>query len=383
MELADIVIYPVKSLRGISVPRVAVEREGLAFDRRWMLVRADSGRFISQREFPRMCLLRTELSPLNAPAIGTRRASEADRKGALVVHAPPGAAAAAGGLPPLRVPLGSTAAAGGGPLIRASVWEFKGSAVDEGDEAAEWFSRALFEAEDDKPASARPRVRLVRHAPDVEDGRRAADPAFALPGSTVGFADGFPVLAANEGSLADLNARIAQGAAGSPPPPPPLAMARFRPNLVIRGGEATSAPWADDGWARVRVGAGGGGADAGGSGMEFDYVKPCGRCKVTTVAPETGETSPDERPLPALRALRSGAALGWGSARPSFRHHVFFGWNVQPVIRSSGEDEGAAAGTDGGGGGGGGGVRAFDGDEPLGVLERGSPVEVVARREWR
>ncbi|HMX40087.1 MAG TPA: MOSC domain-containing protein, partial [Saprospiraceae bacterium] len=62
MHLTEINIYPVKSLGGISLTAAAVERRGLRHDRRWMLV-DDTGRFISQREIPRMALLDTAIEP--------------------------------------------------------------------------------------------------------------------------------------------------------------------------------------------------------------------------------------------------------------------------------------------------------------------------------
>ena len=57
MELTGIVVYPIKSCRGIAVPARAVERRGLAGDRRWMLVDHE-GRFVTQREEPRLAPVR-------------------------------------------------------------------------------------------------------------------------------------------------------------------------------------------------------------------------------------------------------------------------------------------------------------------------------------
>ena len=52
-------IYPVKSCRGIALAeRAASPRTGLADDRHWMLVRPN-GRFVTQRELPRMALIGT------------------------------------------------------------------------------------------------------------------------------------------------------------------------------------------------------------------------------------------------------------------------------------------------------------------------------------
>ncbi|MFW1373617.1 MOSC domain-containing protein, partial [Vibrio parahaemolyticus] len=80
-------------------------------------------------------------------------------------------------------------------------------------------------------------VRLV-HMPD--DVVRALDPAYAQPDDRTGFADGFPVLVTVAASLAALNAQLAR----------PVAMARFRPNLVIEGAHA----FAEDAWRVLKIG---------------------------------------------------------------------------------------------------------------------------------
>ncbi|MCE6982444.1 MOSC domain-containing protein, partial [Pseudomonas frederiksbergensis] len=69
----------------------------------------------------------------------------------------------------------------------------------------------------------------------------------------------------------------------------PLEMLRFRPNLVVEG----SAAFAEDGWKRIRIGA-----------VEFRVLKPCERCIMTTIDPQTGERSPDREPLATLRTYR-------------------------------------------------------------------------------
>lgn len=75
-------------------------------------------------------------------------------------------------------------------------------------------------------------------------------------------------------------------------------MLRFRPNLVIEGSEA----FAEDGWKRIRIG-----------DVEFRVVKPCSRCILTTIDPQTGERSADREPLATLqkyRAQADGAMFG-------------------------------------------------------------------------
>ena len=94
------------------------------------------------------------------------------------------------------------------------------------------------------------------------------DPEYALPGETVSFADGFPLLITTLASLDALNSLIAQG---TTPQEGPLPMNRFRPNVVVAGTTA----WAEDGWPRIAIGE-----------VSFRVAKPCGRCVVTTTDQE-------------------------------------------------------------------------------------------------
>ena len=63
-------VYPVKGCRGIAVSQARVAVRGLAAttqsadagDREWMIVGRD-GRFVTQREYPRLALIETSLAP--------------------------------------------------------------------------------------------------------------------------------------------------------------------------------------------------------------------------------------------------------------------------------------------------------------------------------
>src|SRR2546423_14962959 len=61
MHISEIKIYPIKSLKGISLDSANVEERGLQYDRRWMLTDMQ-GRFLTQREFPKMATIRVELA---------------------------------------------------------------------------------------------------------------------------------------------------------------------------------------------------------------------------------------------------------------------------------------------------------------------------------
>lgn len=145
---------------------------------------------------------------------------------------------------------------------------------DAGEEAAAWVSEFI-----GKP------TRLV-HIP--LDRARTTQAGYGKDDDQVAFADGFPLLLIGQGSLADLSQKVGR----------PLEMLRFRPNLVIEGSEA----FAEDGWKRIRIG-----------DVEFRVVKPCSRCILTTVDPQTGERSADREPLATLQKYRNqedGAMFG-------------------------------------------------------------------------
>jgi uncharacterized protein YcbX len=181
IHLSGFYVYPIKSAGGIPLEVSDVDGRGLRHDRRWMLVDG-AGRFMSQRRFPRMALIRVQL----------------ERDG-LVVEAP--------GMPSWEIPLQPLA----GSLMLARVWDDLVESLPISDGTDRWFSEFLGL-----------RCRLV-YLPD--ESVRPVDPAYGRPGDQVGLADGFPFLLISEASLADLNARLE----GSVP------MNRFRPNLVVRG----------------------------------------------------------------------------------------------------------------------------------------------------
>ncbi|NDL62000.1 YcbX family protein [Acerihabitans arboris] len=100
------------------------------------------------------------------------------------------------------------------------------------------------------------------------------------PGIPLSFADGYPFLLVGEASLLDLQGRCPAG----------VRMTQFRPNMVVAGSE----PYAEDGWRRIRIG-----------GVEFELVKPCSRCVLTTVGVESGRRHPATEPLRTLQGYRT------------------------------------------------------------------------------
>lgn len=190
-------VYPVKSCRGIGLDEALVTEAGFLHDREWMFVRAD-GRFITQREEPRLALiapaLREQMLELNAPGMDT-----------LVVDAD-----------------------ARGTATEVTVWRDSVPAFDIGEPAAAWITRYL-----GTPA------RFVRFDPRH---RRASNTSWTGGVEALNrFSDGYPWLVISRGSLDDLNSRLEQ----------PLPMNRFRPNIVLDG----VAAFAEDQIAELIVGA--------------------------------------------------------------------------------------------------------------------------------
>jgi uncharacterized protein len=254
LRLLSLHLHPIKSCAGVAVDEAVVVDTGLDLDREWMVVDRH-GEFVSQREFPRLALVRPTL-----------RSTE------VVLRAP--------GM--LAMHLRTDTVEG---RCRVRVWDDEVEAFDMGDLAAQWFSDYLGQA-----------MRLARFDPEAQ---RLADVRWTGGmESRTAFSDGFPLLVTSTASLAELNRRLDATAHA------PVTMQRFRPNLVLDGApEAHGEDFIDtlaiespDGEIVVKL------------------VKPCGRCTIPDVDPESGEQGHAVADtLSAYRAEpRIGGALAFG-----------------------------------------------------------------------
>lgn len=136
-----------------------------------------------------------------------------------------------------------------GETFDSSVWGSDVQGLDCGDEVAIWLSDFLSKD-----------CRLI-YMPD--DFNRAVNTDFASKQEQVGFADGFPLLITSQASLDDFNNKLDNK----------ISMDRFRPNIVISGNQA----YAEDQWQIIAIG-----------DIEFSLVKPCSRCIMPSINPQTG-----------------------------------------------------------------------------------------------
>jgi len=230
--VSSLAIYPLKSGAAIARQSVAVINTGLLGDRRFMLTKTD-GTFVTGRTHPKIttivCQYQDDILVLSHPSCETLTLNLATLPTAY--HA-------------------------------TSVWGNNVSGQGCGGIADQWLSELLGEP-----------LRLLYFGDQSNRAVAGHDE------HQVAFADGFPVLLTNDESLAHLNQRLVT----------PVAMDNFRPNITISGLPA----WAEDEWAKIRIGE-----------VLFDLPKPCSRCIFTTIDPATATLAPSLEPLKTLSTYR-------------------------------------------------------------------------------
>ncbi len=199
-RLEAICVYPVKSLGGITLSEARLERQGLQYDRRWMLVDAQ-GQFVSQREEPTLACLGTALQAEQLIIFDKQR-------------------------PTHQISLPLTPHEEAMRSLIVQVWGDRCRALAYPPEVNAWFSEYL---------KAEVQLVFMPHST-----LRQVDRHYAPPKTPVSFADGFPYLLIGQASLDDLNQRLKQ----------PVPMSRFRPNFVFSGGQ----PYEEDNWEQFCIG---------------------------------------------------------------------------------------------------------------------------------
>ena len=167
----------------------------------------------------------------------------------------------------------------GNSTTYVKVWRSECDGVVANEKINQWFSEYLQMS-----------VRLIKYN---HKKPRATDPSYSQPGDIVSYADGYPLLVISQASLDDLNSRLKT----------PVTMDRFRPNIVVDGCRA----YAEDCWKKIKIGQ-----------IEFDAVKKCERCILTTIDPLTGIKDINRQPLNTLAEYRKEPA------------GVMFGMNLIP-----------------------------------------------------
>ncbi|MEE4217884.1 MAG: MOSC N-terminal beta barrel domain-containing protein [Xanthomonadales bacterium] len=241
IEIANLTVYPVKSMKGITQESAVLTPKGLEHDRRFMVVRAD-GSFVTQRDMPLMALVDTGFEP-----------------GGLLMSRD--------GFGCIFVPFDGEV----GKRIQTRVWKDECETTDQGEDVSNWLTEALESNE---------RLRLVSMARHFV--RPQGKPDKLGTDTRTLFADAAPFLVANENSLDQLNQELLSRGQQAVP------MNRFRPNIVISGLPA----FTEHGHSRLT-----------GTHYALRLCYPCERCVVTTIDQSTGRKNPDWEPYKTLRDI--------------------------------------------------------------------------------
>jgi uncharacterized protein YcbX len=269
VQITDLFIYPVKSLKGISLNTSETSLRGLKFDREWMITNSDY-EFITQREIESMSTIEVSIDS-DALTLSLKNNTK---------H---------------TIPLDSIKS----EPIKASVWGDNCDAYDEGDDVALWLTSMLGQYKGKS-------LRLVRYA---KQGVRPV-PSKYLEGMEAqsAFSDQFPYLVTSWESLDKLNKGLIKNGSQV------AKMDRFRPNIVVKGIEDLEKKTSQNFLCQQ-------------SGYSFGLRKPCKRCKIITINQDDGKIDNPKEPLATLTSLRfsdaiNGAFFGQNAILLSTRNYI-------------------------------------------------------------
>ncbi|OLL22991.1 mRNA cleavage and polyadenylation factor CLP1 [Neolecta irregularis DAH-3] len=254
----EIIIYPVKSCRGVRVQQAQLAKTGLKYDRLFMFVQKKinedgSIKYIkmTQREYPQNILFSEDgKDVLELSISGTRNS--------------------------IKVPLvpSQEFLSHCNRLPRVDIWTTNVTPLDMGLEYSLLFTnffRIPIHLTYKDPTEKRYVAGNLPCSTTVQNGEKVV----------TSFSDGYPIMLTTEESLCDLNSRLLK----------PVEMSRFRPNIVLKG---TGGPWVEDHWKEISIGTIG----------DFYVVSRCVRCVMPNVDPETGIPDTDHQPFKTLQQFR-------------------------------------------------------------------------------
>ena len=222
--VSKIIIYPIKSLNGVSLPFAEVTSTGFKNDRKFMLMSYVDKKMITLREFP--SLYNIKVNMINEDLIQLENIANYQIPLSVYLN------------PPFQ----------DSPIYKVNVWDDVIDVQSVDKLVDDWFSEALGI-----------RCMLVRMIPEFF---RQVDLKYANKGQGVLFADGFPYLICTESNLASLNRHLDKK----------VSMLHFRPNIVIENSELNE----EKNWKSIEI-----------NNHIFDSFKPCARCQVISIEPET------------------------------------------------------------------------------------------------
>ncbi|XP_052180112.1 molybdenum cofactor sulfurase [Diospyros lotus] len=255
--LQSITIYPIKSCAGFQVDSWPLCSSGLLYDREWLL-KSLSGEVLTQKRVPEMSSISTSID-LNL--------------GILFVESPRCKMK-------LQIRLKTDSSMAGGDELGIYSQRYEVQVYD--NEVNIWFSNAvgrpctLLRCSGSKDSVCLNNGKKVGKCRDVE--------------TKLNFVNEAQFLLISMESVSDLNNRLCSNVQkGLRGPPIPLNPMRFRPNLIISGGE----PYREDEWSSLKIG-----------NKHFLSLGGCNRCEMINLNPEGEEVQRAREPLATLASYR-------------------------------------------------------------------------------
>ncbi|XP_010459195.1 PREDICTED: molybdenum cofactor sulfurase isoform X3 [Camelina sativa] len=237
--LKSITIYPIKSCAGFYVMRWPLCRTGLLHDREWM-VQGLTGDILTQKKVPDMSLIRTFID-LEEGLLSVESSRCKDK-----LH--------------IKIKLEN---------------------LNEETRINSWFTNAIGR-----------QCKLLRYSSSTSNHclNRNKSPGFCRDlESNINFANEAQFLLISEESVSDLNRRLEAKDEDYKRAHEKLNPYRFRPNLVVSGGE----PYAEDKWRTIKIG-----------DNHFTSLGGCNRCQMINISNEAGLVKKSNEPLTTLASYR-------------------------------------------------------------------------------
>ncbi|KAJ2516896.1 hypothetical protein H4217_004299 [Coemansia sp. RSA 1939] len=253
--------YPVKSCQPAVLQESSITETGLAYDRLWVLTDKRLGRFVTQRQVPKLVLVKVTIDEasnvleLSADAMATT----------------------------LRLPLHPQPEKDLGERFKVRIWYEDAYGRCCGEHANSWLSEFT-----GKP------IRLLYKDADTQRlvSRYVPSKEVCPTAPQSGFADLFPFHITTDVSLNDVNKHLTR----------PLTHKTFRPNIVLTTDSPIVPPYDEETWRRIEfIGDNTSNADMNWS-MFITSRTP--RCSMLNVDMDTGTMVPDREPYVSLLEFR-------------------------------------------------------------------------------
>ncbi|XP_040840596.1 molybdenum cofactor sulfurase [Ochotona curzoniae] len=243
--VTNIYLYPIKSCAAFEVTSWPIGKQGLLYDRSWMVVN-HNGICLSQKQEPRLCLIQ--------PCIDLKQRI-------MVIKAK--------GMEPIEVPLEENSEQG--RICQSKVCADRVNTYDCGEKISNWLSKFFGRpCHLIKQSSSFQRNAKVKHGKDQ----------FPATTATLSLVNEAQYLLVNQSSVWELQQQLSTSDENGKEELFPMKdlISRFRANIITNG----TKPFEEEKWDGISVGS-----------LHFQVLGPCHRCQMICIDQKTGQRNQD------------------------------------------------------------------------------------------